>query len=160
MKPHANERGVSLLEVIVAMMISGVTLLGTMGALELASRHVYQGQVSTRALAMAQARLEAKRSVSWEALLADDLNHDGVAEVMMQDDGQRFDRRADDGIYTAAQEQNGVTVVWTVESDGPGPVLSATLVTIRATAFYEGVGGTKELHLATLRANPAFVGTR
>jgi prepilin-type N-terminal cleavage/methylation domain-containing protein len=160
MNRHRTETGFSLVEVMMAMVISGVALMGTLAAIEVSSRHAHQGQVSTRALAMAQARLEAKRSVRWEALLADDLDHDGIAEVLMKDDGQEPDRVADDGIYTARHWQEGVSVVWTVEPNPPGPFMSATIVALRATAFYDGEGGTKEIRLATLRANPTFAGSR
>lgn len=155
-----QDRGFSLVEVMMAMVISGVALMGTMGAIEMSSRHIQQGQVSTRALGLAQARLEAKRSVCWQALLQDDLDHDGIAEVTMKDDGQEPDRMAGDGIYTSVHQQDGVTVVWTVELDRPGPLPLASLVVIRATAFYDGVAGIKEIRLAAFRANPAFVGPR
>lgn len=154
------ERGFSLVEVMIAMAISGVILIGTMGAIEIASRHVQRGQVSTRALALAQARLEAKRSVRWDALLEDDLDHDGVAEITMKDDGEGPDRLGGDQVYTAMHQQEGVTLVWTVEPDRRGPLSSASLVALHATAVYEGTGGSKQVHLATLRANPHFAGPR
>jgi hypothetical protein len=77
---------------------------------------------------------------------------------MMRDDGQGGDAAADDGIYTAALERDGVTMVWTVETDRSGPLNSVGMVTIRAVASYPGPEGQKEVRLATLRANPAFVG--
>jgi prepilin-type N-terminal cleavage/methylation domain-containing protein len=160
MSRREGERGVSLVEVMVAMMITGIVLMGTMGAVEIASRHVRQGDRSLHALALAQARLEAKRSVRWQSLLEDDLDHDGVPETIMKDDGQGRDQAAGDGIYTAMQERDGVTLIWSVEPDRAGPLSSVGLVTIRATAAYEGPGGLKEVRMATLRANPAFVGRR
>lgn len=154
------DRGFSLVEVMAAMMITGIVLMGTMGAMDLSSRHVRQGALSTHALALAQARLEAKRSVRWQSLLEDDLDHDGVPDTIMKDDGQGHDQAAGDGIYTAVQERDGVTLTWSVEPDRAGPLSSVGLVTIRATASYEGPGGLKEVRIATLRANPAFVGRR
>jgi hypothetical protein len=67
---------------------------------------------------------------------------------------------ADDGIYTAMLERNGITVVWSVETDRPGPLASVGMVAIRAVSSYLGQGGQKEVLVATLRANPAFVGQR
>jgi hypothetical protein len=142
-----------------AMAISSVILMGTIGAMEIASRRVQQGLVSTRALALVEARLEAKRSIRWTSLLEDDLDHDGIAEVTMKDDGQGPDRVAGDAVYTALQQQEGVTVTWTVQPVG-GPLASASLVVIHATAVYQGTGGPMEVHLATLRANPYFAGPR
>ena len=155
-----RDEGFSLIEVMMAMVISGIALLGTMGAVEMASRHVQQGSLSSRALELAQARLEVKRSVHWQSLLEDDLDHDGVPEVIMKDDGQGLDAMAGDGIYTAMQERGGVTVVWSVEADRPGPLSAVSMVAIRAAASYVGPGGQKEVRVETLRANPVFVGQR
>lgn len=160
MRGHFYDDGFSLVEVMVAMVISGVALMGTIGAVEISSRHVQHGSLSTRALALVQARLEVKRSVRWQALLEDDLDRDGVPEILMKDDGRGRDMMAGDGIYTAMQERDGVTLVWTVEADRPGPLNSVGMVTIRAIASYAGPGGQKEFQMSTLRANPAFVGQR
>lgn len=155
-----RDEGVSLIEVMMAMVISGIALMGTMGAVEMASRHVQQGSLSSRALELAQARLEVKRSVHWQSLLEDDLDYDGIPEVIMKDDGQGLDAMAGDGIYTAMQERDGVTVVWSVEADRLGPLSAVSMVAIRAAASYAGPGGQKEVRVETLRANPAFVGQR
>lgn len=160
MSRRSRDEGFSLIEVMMAMVISGIALMGTMAAVEMASRHAQQGSLSSSALELAQARLEAKRSVRWQLLLEDDLDHDGVPEVMMKDDGQGLDAMAGDGIYTAMQERDGVTLVWTVEADRPGPLSLVGMVAIRAVASYTGPGGRKDVRMATLRANPAFVGQR
>jgi len=160
MSRRSHNEGFSLIEVMMAMVISGIALMGAMGAVEMSSRHVQQGSLSSRALELAQARLEAKRSVRWQSLLEDDLNHDGIPEVIMKDDGQGHDTMADDGVYTAMQERDGVTVIWTVEADRPGPLSAVGIVAIRAVASYVGPGGQKQVRVATLRANPAFVGQR
>jgi hypothetical protein len=151
--------GISLIEVMVARVISGVALMGTLGAVEISSRHIQQGGLNSKAIELAQARLEAKRSVRWQSLLEDDLDHDGTPETLMADDGQGSDTTAGDGIYTAMYERDGVTVVWMIETDRPGPLRSAAMVTIRAVASYSGVSSHKrEVKMATIRANPNFVG--
>jgi prepilin-type N-terminal cleavage/methylation domain-containing protein len=153
--------GFSLIEVMVAMMISGIALMGTLGAVEVSSQYVQQGGLSSKALELAQARLEVKRSVRWQSLLEDDLDRDGVPETFMADDGQGYDVTAGDGIYTAMYERDGVTVVWMIEADRPGPLSAIGLVTIHATASYQGFRGQKkEVRVATMRANPRFVGQR
>lgn len=151
--------GFSLIEVMVAMVISGVALMGALGAVEVSSRHVQQGGLNSKAIELAQARLEAKRSIRWQSLLEDDLDRDGIPETFMADDGQGSDIIASDGIYTATHERDGVTVVWTIEAERPGPPLSAAMVMIRAVASYSGINGHKrEVQMATIRANPNFVG--
>ena len=153
--------GFSLIEVMVAMVISSIALMGTLGAVEVSSRQVQQGGLNSKAIELAQARLEAKRSLHWQSLLEDDLDHDGTAETLMNDDGQGSDKTAGDGIYTAMYERDGVTVVWMVETDRPGPLCAVALVTIRAVASYPGLSGHKrEVQVATIRANPNFVGQR
>jgi prepilin-type N-terminal cleavage/methylation domain-containing protein len=153
--------GFSLVEVMVAMVISGVALLGTLGAVEVSSRHVQQGGLTSKAVELAQTRLEAKRSVRWQSLLEDDLDRNGTPETLLADDGQGSDITAGDGIYTAMYERDGVTVVWTIEADRPGPLRSAAMVMIRAVASYSGLNGNKRaVQVATIRANPNFVGQR
>jgi prepilin-type N-terminal cleavage/methylation domain-containing protein len=161
MRRVLKNNGFSLVEVMVAMMISGIALMGTLGAVEISSRHAKLGSISTKALELAQGRLEVKRSVRWQSLLEDDLDHDGSSETFMADNGEGSDVAAGDGIYTASYERDGVTVVWTIEGDGPGPLSAAGMVTIRAVASYPGLGEHKrEVQVATLRANPNFVGQR
>jgi prepilin-type N-terminal cleavage/methylation domain-containing protein len=153
--------GFSLIEVMVAMVIAGVALMGTLGAVEVSSRHVQQGGLHSKAIELAQARLEAKRSVRWRSLLEDDLDRDGTPETLMADDGHGSDITAGDGIYTAKYEHDGVTVVWTIEAERPGPLWSAAMVMIRAVASYPGLNGhRREVQVATIRANPNFVGQR
>lgn len=156
-----KQDGFSLIEVMVAMVIAGVALMGTLGAVEISSRHVQQGGLHSKAIELAQARLEAKRSVRWQSLLEDDLDHDGTPETLMADDGQGWDITAGDEVYTAGYERDGVTVVWTIESERPGPLRSAAMVRIRAVASYSGRNGhTREVQMATIRTNPNFVGQR
>jgi prepilin-type N-terminal cleavage/methylation domain-containing protein len=117
-----HDKGFSLVEAMVAMSISTIVVMGGMAALQVSARLVQQGTLKTRALALAQGRLEAKRSVRWEALFQDDLDHDGRTDVMMADDGQGADVSAGDGIYSARWERDGVTLKWTVAMDRLGPL--------------------------------------
>ncbi len=154
-----NNNGISLVEVMVAMMISGIALMGTLGAVEISARYAQQGAVNSRALEFVQGRVEAKRSARWQLLLEDDLDRDGVAEIHMTDDGTGIDVTPGDGIYSAMYEQNGITVVWTIETDHPGPLSATSMVRIRAMATYLGRNKEKrEVQMATMRANPSYVG--
>lgn len=159
MSRATGSEGFSLVEVMVAMVITGIALMGAMAAVEVSAKHVWFGGFSNKAVEMAQARIEVKRSVRWQMLLEDDLDHDGISETSMRDDGQGLDVSAGDGIYTAMYEQGGVTVTWMVQPDPPGPLESAAMVTITARASYSGEQGQKkEVQVATIRANPAYVG--
>jgi prepilin-type N-terminal cleavage/methylation domain-containing protein len=161
MKQTLNSHGISMVEVMVAMMISGIALMGTLGAVEISSRYAQQSVTNSQALELAQGRLEAKRSVRWQLLLEDDLDRDGIAETHMTDDGTGYDVAPSDGIYTAMYERDGITVVWTVETDRPGPLSATGMVRIQAVASYLGRNREKrEVQMATMRANPSYVGYR
>ena len=155
---HHDVSGATFSEVMVAMVLTSIGVIGAMGAFEAADKSLRRDTLAARALAMAESRLEAKRAVPWEQLLVDDLNHDGVPDVIMHDDGTGGDRRAGDGIYSAMLEQDGVTVVWTVASHHSRSLGNSGAVIIEARGLYLVGSVEREVHLATLRANPAFAG--
>lgn len=152
--------GATFSEVLVAMALTSVGVMGAMGAFLAAERSLSRDTLATRALAMAESRLEAKRAASWEQLLVDDLDHDGQPDVTMHDDGTRGDRTAGDGIYSAIWEQQGVTLIWTVRPNHAGSLGSSGAIIIESRGVYRASTGEHEIHLATLRANPAFAGTQ
>lgn len=158
MSRKLRQEGMTLIEVMVAMVISGVALIGAIGAVQVSSGYIREGGLITKALELAQSRLEFKRSVRWQLLLEDDVDGDGIPETLMKDDGQGSDVAAGDGIYTAMLERDGVTVVWTVEADSRKRLNSVGIVAIQAVSSYVGRTGRKEVRVATLRANPVFVG--
>jgi prepilin-type N-terminal cleavage/methylation domain-containing protein len=158
MSRDANQEGMTLIEVIVAMVISGIVLLGAIGAVQVSSGSIRDSGLATKALELAQSRLESKRSVRWQLLLEDDVDGDGIPETLMKDDGQGGDVAAGDGIYTAMLDRDGVTVLWTVETASRRPLHAVGLVAVKAVSSYTGRDGRKEVRVATLRANPVFVG--
>jgi hypothetical protein len=150
--------GASFSEVLVAMALTSIGMMGAMGTFQVADRVIGQGTLATRALAMAESRLEAKRSVRWELLLKDDLDHDGVAEVLMHDDGEQGDRLAGDGIYSSSWEQDGVLLTWTVTPNRAGSLSTSGLAFLESRASYASSDGRREVRIATVRANPVFTG--
>ena len=154
------EWGATFSEVLIALTLTIIGMVGAMGAFQRAGETIGQGTIATRALALAESRLEAKRSIRWDRLLLDDLDHDGRHEIMMQDDGRRGDRIAGDGIYSAEWERDGLRVNWTVAPNRPGPLSDSSFVLLEAQVSYVSNGRTHELRLATIRANPVFAGGR
>lgn len=155
-----SNAGFSLIEVMIAMVVLAFAILGVMASFRWSDHAVRFGTDGTRALALAEARLEAKRSLPWPALLLDDLNHDGRTETVMRDDGAGDDETAGDGVYTAADEQDGIRLVWTVQPDR-SPFQQAGLAVIRAKAGYSlGNGRWRHITVGTIRSNPAYVGSR
>lgn len=156
-----HQRGFSLIEVMLAMLLLAGGVLGVMGAFQWADRGLRAGAHAGHALALLEARLEAKRAVAWDQLLRDDLDFDGTAEITMQDDGADFDAAAGDGIYTGHFQDGAIHVVWTVQPSRPGPLREAGSVVIQAQATYpDGPGRSKAIRIGTLRANPRYLGTR
>src|SRR5574341_555681 len=161
-----REAGFGLVEVLVAVLILACALLGVMGLFQWADLGLREGLRATRALALAESRLDAKRTTPWSALLTDHVGGDRTVEIHMRDDGIPPDERAGDGVFTAGMEQDGITLVWTVQPDRvdglrPGSLTRVGSVAITARASYEtGRGPWRQIHLATLRANPNYVGPR
>jgi hypothetical protein len=156
---HA-EGGASFVEVLVAMTLTLIGLVGAMGAFQATERLVRTGTLATRALAMAESRIEVKRSVRWDRLLLDDLNHDGVTDLVMHDDGVGGDVLAGDGVYSGRWDQDGVQLIWTVTPSHSGSLSASGHVQIEARAVYAAGGSQREVRVGTLRANPMFVGSR
>jgi len=156
---HA-EGGASFAEVLVAMTLTLIGLVGAMGAIQATERIVRTGTLATRALAMAESRIEVKRSVRWDRLLLDDLNHDGVTDLVMHDDGVGGDVLAGDGVYSGRWDQAGVQLIWTVTPSHSGSLSASGHVQIEARAVYAAGESQREVRVGTLRANPMFVGSR
>ena len=157
----ARQDGFSLIEVIMAMVILAFGILGVMSAFRWSDAALRQSEVGTRALALAESRLEAKRAAPWSALLADDLDGDGRPDVFMRDDGELPDERAGDGLYTAKVERDGITLQWSVQPDRAGPAQTWGSAVIMASARYPvGPGRWRDVTVGTLRANPRYLGAR
>ncbi|HYM88480.1 MAG TPA: choice-of-anchor X domain-containing protein [Nitrospiraceae bacterium] len=154
---HA-EGGASFAEVLVAMALTLLGLAGAMGAFQASVWSLRTGTLATRALAMAESRIEVKRSVRWDRLLLDDLNHDGIPDLVMRDDGADGDVLAGDGVYSGSWDQDGVHLIWTVTPSRSGSLSASGHVLITARAVYAAGEGQREVRVGTLRANPVFVG--
>lgn len=156
-----REEGFSLIEVMFAMVILAFALVGVMGMFQWADYGLQMGANGLKALAMAESRLEAKRAVPWEALLTDDLDFDGQPDIQMNDNGMQADEKAGDGIYSAAVDDGGIHLVWTVQPDSAGLLRAAGSVVILVRAsFPVGRGARREFQIGTLRANPRYLGVK
>jgi hypothetical protein len=155
-----TECGASFAEVLVAMTLTMIGLVGAMGAYQAAERSFRTDTSATRALAMAVSRIEAKRSMKWNRLLLDDLNHDGIPDLVMHDDGTGGDVLAGDGVYSGSWDQDGIQLIWTVTPSRAGSLSDSGHVLIEARAVYAAGEGQREVRVGTLRANPLFVGSR
>jgi len=154
------EHGVSFAEVLVAMALTLTGLVSAIGAFQAAERSFRTGTLATRALAMAESRIEAKRAARWDRLFLDDLNHDGVPDLVMHDDGAGGDAIAGDGVYSGRWDQDGVQLIWTVRPSHSGSLSASGHVLIEARAVYRAGENQREIRVGTLRANPVFAGSQ
>lgn len=153
-----REDGFSLIEVMVSMVILAFTVLGVTSMFQWSNEGLQDGGKGTQALAMAEARVEVKRLASWEALLMDDLDGDGMAERGMHDDGRQGDAVGGDGIYSDLLEKDGIRLVWTVQPVHNGPLETAGMVMITAQATYPIGSQSHTIQTGTFRANPHYLG--
>lgn len=154
------QRGATFAEVLISMTLLSIGLMGAMGSYQAADRGLRASQLATRALAMAESRIETKRAARWDRLLIDDLDDDGLPDLVMRDDGQGDDAQAGDGVYTGSWDHDSVHVIWTVAPSRPGSFATAGYVVLEAQATYMANGSPREVRIGTLRANPVFVGSR
>lgn len=150
--------GFTFAEVMVSMAIMSVALVGAVSTFHVATQRFHQGMLASQAFALAESRIEAKRSARWDRLLVDDLDHDGQPDLIMRDDGQEGDVSPGDGVYSGSWEENGIHLRWTVTFSRPGALSASGSVLLEATASYMTDQGPREVRISTLRANPTFVG--
>ncbi len=154
-----SAEGFTLVESMVALVVLSIGIIGTIGMCEWAQRGLQRGALTTTALALAESRLEAKRSLPWDQLLADDLDQNGTLESAMRDDGLLDDGTTGDGIFTASLTQSTIRLVWTVQLNRGSQPGGASLATIEARAIFRTLEGQeREVRVRTIRANPRYVG--
>lgn len=152
--------GFTLVESMVALVVLSIGIVGTISMCEWSQRGLQRGAMTTTALALAESCVEAKRSLPWEQLLADDLDQNGTLESIMRDDGLLDDGINGDGIFTASQTRSNIRLVWTVELNRGGQPGASSLATIEARASFKTLGGQeREVRVRTIRANPRYVGS-
>jgi hypothetical protein len=144
---------------MIAMMILAIAMIGSLSVFEWAEGGMRQGEAAMRALALAESKLEAKRAIRWERLLAEDLDADGQFETLMRDDGLDGDTTAGDGVYTAQTHHGQVKLVWTVQLADPHNLSASAYVVILVRARYRVMRDQwREIEFGTFRANPRYVG--
>ncbi len=153
-----SERGMSLVEPLVAMVVLSLSLLGSVSMFALAQDGITVGARTLQAMALAESRLERLRAAAYHTLLTADLDGDGVVDVWLKDSGSEGDAVADDGEHTARQTINGIIVTWTVRPDRPSLANSRTATITVTAAWFDQAGRCRMVRLGMRRANPVFSG--
>src|SRR5207245_10367337 len=73
-----SERGMFMVEPLVAMVVLSVSLLGSVSMLSSAQDRIAGGARKLEAMALAESRLERLRAVHYQSLLQADLDGDGL----------------------------------------------------------------------------------
>src|SRR5207244_11544821 len=104
------DRGMSMVEPLVAMVVLSVSLLGSVSMLALAQDGIAGGARKREALALAESRLERLRAVPYQSLLKADPDGDGLVVGRLKDSGRDVYAVVGDGEYKAGHTINGVFV--------------------------------------------------
>jgi len=132
-----SERGMSLVEPLVAMVVLSFSLLGSVSMFALAQEGLTGGARTLQAAALAETRLERLRAAAYHTLLTADLDGDGVVD---------------------RQTINGIIVTWTVRPDRPSLADSRTATITVTAAWSDQTGRLRMVRLGIRRANPVFGG--
>jgi Tfp pilus assembly protein PilV len=123
-----TERGVSLVEPLVAMVVLSISLMGSLSMFALAQEGISGSAKSLEAMALAESRMERLRTLPYDSL------------------------------ESGSQTVNGIALTWMVLSDHPKPAGSrSSLITVTAE-WSAGRGQPRQVRLGMRRANPVFSG--
>lgn len=121
-----SERGVSLVEPLVAMVVISFSLLGSVGMFAAAQEGVSGGARSLEAMALVESRMERLRALPYNSLASGN------------------------------QTVNGTVLTWTVFPDQPNPADSRSLMITVTAEWSAGTGKPRKVRLGMRRANPVF----
>ena len=108
--------GLSILEVVFAMVIFSVGLLGILGMVSLAQEGIEFGNKTTLAVSLSQEKMEEKWTSSADFILWDDLDQDGKLETKMVEIGK--------GVFTNQDEPHtGIVRIWSIQYTLSGLIL-------------------------------------
>lgn len=123
-----SERGVSLVEPLVAMVVLSLSLLGSVGMFAAAQDGISGGAKSLEAMALAESRMERLRALPYRNLLSGN------------------------------QTINGIVLTWTVVSDRPNLADSRGALIRVSAEWSGRVGQPRTIRLGMRKANPVFSG--
>ncbi len=109
--PGRNERGFSLIEMMIAMTVLGVGILSLAGLFPMAMRQVAQSDLESKATFHAQAKLEELKRFSWE-----ELTSTAGTDTIDASYARNWDVQED--VPATGMKQVRVTVTWT-DKQGP-----------------------------------------
>jgi len=123
---HNPQKGISILEVVFALVIFSISLMGVLGMFSLGEEGGSFGDNTSLAVSLAQNKMEEKWMASWEVILWDDLDGDGQAETKMKMTGP--------GAYFHEETtEKGIFRRWEIQKGSSSSALTLIKVTTRWT---------------------------
>ena len=123
---HNAQKGISILEVVFALVIFSISLMGVLGMFSLGEEGGSFGDHTSLAVSLAQNKMEEKWMAPWEGILWDDLDGDGQAETKMKKTGP--------GVYFHEETtEKGIFRRWEVQKGSSSSALTLIKVTTRWT---------------------------
>lgn len=123
-----SERGMSLVEPLVAMVVISFSLLGSVGMFAVAQDGISGSAKSLEAMTLAESRMERLRVLPYSGLL-------GGEQVV-----------------------NGIALTWTVRPDQPAPADSRSSMITVTVEWAVGKGRPRKIRMGLRKANPVFSG--
>ncbi len=120
-----NDQGASLIEVLIAMVLLAVGLLGAVGFSRVGSQALFYGDQIAKVSALAQAKMEDKLGLPYADLISEDPGGDLV--------------------------QDGIQLTWKINRDNPFTD-SATIEVIARWA--DGSGKERRISFVGMKSNP------
>lgn len=124
----SSERGMSLVEPLVAMVVIAFSLLGSVGMFVAAQDGISLGAKKLEAAALAESKMERLRALPYRSLLG------------------------------GAQQVNGIALTWTVRPDRPSLTESRSAMMTVTAEWSDGKGSPRAIRMALRKANPVFSG--
>ena len=128
-------KGFTFLEVILALTLFTFGLLAITRMFGFSTQAIQFSGNRTKAILVAQEKLEALKSIPYNNLL----DEDRLTEIASKD-----------GIHTFQDTQGLIQRTWTIQKDQP--IVGLGLIKVR-TAWIDAGGKTKEVSLVTLQTN-------
>ena len=159
-RPFRDHRGMTVAEVVIALSIITVGLLGLMAAIPLSSSHITESSLKTSAAFIAQQRLEQIKNAQWTAA-TDGLgggNSSGGAEVVLWPDEAYNSITINNVNYPLHRRQvrirdcNVAQAASQINPPSNNCPASATIRQVTTTVFFRPVTGP-----GTLSATESFV---
>ncbi len=145
-----DQRGFSLVEVMISMVILAFGILGTISMFSASDKALGTSSQMTTALRLAQEKLESKRAADFDLILLDDIDGNGLLETEMAEDSIVGNEITGYRVYKGSDTGLGISRRWTVS-------LYDGIARIDVTALWTDKNGTeRSLMLSAIKTDGGY----